>query len=221
VKDGEGFLSRHFERKLSLALTRHLVNGPMTPNQMSVLSILVGLSGAWCMGMGTRSWQVAGASLFLAHSILDGCDGEIARVKMQESRLGGMLDFWGDNVVHSAVFGAIAWDWAARADAGWPLLLGALAVGGTFASATLIWHFTLRTHREEGPLYTSVSTGREKGAFVRLADFLTRRDFIYLVLLLALVGHLDWFLLAGAFGTPSFALGLAWTYRRDKFYSCA
>ena len=39
-----------------------------------------------------------------AHSILDGCDGELARLKFQESRWGGILDFWGDNVVHSVIF---------------------------------------------------------------------------------------------------------------------
>src|SRR2546426_3192414 len=38
----------------------------------------------------------------LAHSILDGCDGELARLKFQHSRWGAVLDFWCDNVVHVA-----------------------------------------------------------------------------------------------------------------------
>ncbi len=56
-------------------------------------------------------WQTVGALLFLAHSILDGCDGELARLKFQESRFGGIIDYWGDNVVHIAVFACMAVGW--------------------------------------------------------------------------------------------------------------
>src|SRR5574337_1058033 len=35
IKDTEGFMSRHVERKISLAVTRRLVRTDMTPNQMT------------------------------------------------------------------------------------------------------------------------------------------------------------------------------------------
>jgi glycerol-3-phosphate acyltransferase PlsY len=63
----------------------------------------------------------------------------------------------------------------------------------------------MRSGRGGGPLFTSVSSSPEKSRTAQIMDFLSRRDFIYLVVLLAILGHLDWFLYAGAVGTPVFA----------------
>ena len=129
IKDEEGFMSRHVERKISLAITRLLVRTSITPNAMTLVSVAIGLVGAACFLVWSRPWHVAGALLFLSHSILDGCDGEIARLKFLESRWGGLLDFWGDNVVHAAVFTGIGIGWS-RAGGGWPpLALAALSQG--------------------------------------------------------------------------------------------
>jgi hypothetical protein len=108
VKDSEGFMSRHLERKISLAVTRKLVETRITPNAMTLVSLGIGLVGASFFVLPPGPGHVVGSLLFWLHSVLDGCDGELARLKFAESRWGGLLDFWGDNVVHSAVFSAIA-----------------------------------------------------------------------------------------------------------------
>ncbi len=212
VKETEGFMSRHVERRLSLALSKRLVNTAVTPNQITLISVLIGLAGALMIAMGGRWWQTAGALLFLAHSILDGCDGEIARIKFTESRLGGIMDFWGDNVVHAAVFYATGHAWWTATGSPWPLVLAGLAVAGTVASAALIYLKTMRAQKGGGPLYTSVSADGSHSSVVRVADYLSRRDFIYLVVILAAFGHLNWFLVLTAIGAPAFALVLARLY---------
>jgi phosphatidylglycerophosphate synthase len=208
VKDTEGFMSRHFERKVSLAISRRLASTSVTPNAMTLFSVAVGLAGAPFFLTPARGPETAGAVLFLFHSILDGCDGELARLKFQESRSGGVLDFWGDNVVHCAVFAAMAVGWARLAGAAWPLLLGACAVAGTLGSAFFVFRRTMSgaAHRE-GPLYTSVAT---QGATTlsRIADALSRRDFIYLVLILSAFGKARWFLALAAVGAPLYLLAL-------------
>ncbi len=217
IKDTEGFMSRHVERKISTAISKHLVNTPVTPNQMTVFSLLVGLAGAACIYKGQWVCQVIGALLFLAHSILDGCDGEIARIKFMESRFGGILDFWGDNLVHAAVFWAIGQAWHSVTGGVLPLLLAWIAVISTFGSAGLIYFRTMHTRkRDDGPMYTSVSASREKNSITRIADFLSRRDFIYLVLILAIFGHLDWFLILAGIGSPLFFMTLIWLYMKEK-----
>src|SRR5438046_831238 len=78
-----------------------------------------------------RRWpgsQPVGALLCLTPSRLDGCDGELARLRFLESRRGAILDFWGDNLVHVAVFGCIAVGWALVTGAAWPLALGAVTI---------------------------------------------------------------------------------------------
>ncbi len=206
VKDTEGFMSRHVERKLSLAVSRRLAATTVTPNAMTLLSVAIGLFGATFFLDATAASQTTGALLFLLHSILDGCDGEIARLKFQESRWGGLLDFWGDNVVHVAVFSAIAAGWSRAVGAAWPLAFGALAVGGTLASAFLVYSRTMAAPRE-GPLYTSVATA-DHTRLSRAADALSRRDFIYLVLILSAFGKAAWFLVLTAVGAPVYFLVL-------------
>src|SRR2546430_17102958 len=129
-------MSRHVERRISLALTRRLVGTRVTPDAMTLVSVGIGLVGAAFFLSVSPAFQLTGALLFLAHSILDGCDGELARLKFLESRRGAILDFWGDNVVHVAVFSAIAVGWALRTGSPWPLALGGLAVAAPLSNAT-------------------------------------------------------------------------------------
>jgi len=214
VKATEGWMALHINRKVSLAVTRRLMRTAVTPNHMTGVSMLLGLMGAGCFTYPAHGMQILGALLFLSHSILDGCDGELARLKFMESRLGGVLDFWSDNIVHIAVFAAMGAAWiAVSPDSIWPWLCAALAVTGTATSAALVYVHTMHTEKKAGPLYTSVSTSQRKSAMVRLADLLSRRDFIYLVLLLAMLNHTHWFLIMTAIGAPIYALlliGIIW-----------
>lgn len=220
VKDTEGFMSKHFERKISLFVTRFLVMTPITPNAMTILSSGIGAFGALFFISPEKWYHVAGALLFWLHSILDGCDGEIARLKFLESRWGGLLDFWGDNVVHCAVFSCIAVGLYRFSGAEYAALLGVLAVTGTLVSAGLVYWQTLRPKKEGGPLFTSVAASnsvKTVGAAERIADFLARRDFIYLVIVLAAVGRIEWFLWMSAAGSPLYALALIGFHARAAF----
>jgi phosphatidylglycerophosphate synthase len=170
---------------------------------MSVVMIAVGVLAAPFFLSARPSWQVAGALLFLSHSILDGCDGELARLKFLESNRGARIDFWGDNIVHCAVFLCLAAGWSTHIAARWPLALGALVVGSTLAAAALL------QPAAAGP----PTAARAPGAPRRLVDALTNRSFIYLIVGLAVAGRAWWFLVPAAIGTPVF-VGLAlWTRR--------
>ncbi len=203
----DGFMTRTVERPLSTRLTRRLARTAITPNQMTLASAAIGLAAAPFFLSATPLWQTVGALLFVAHAILDGCDGELARLKFQESRWGGVLDFWGDNVVHAAIFAAMALGWSRAAGESWPLALGAAAVAGTLGSAGFVYWRVMRPKRGAGPLYSSVSRA-PSGRFVALLDALSRRDFIYLVLALSVFGKATWFLALAAVGAPLFLLML-------------
>ena len=202
IKDTEGFMSRHVERRISLAITRRLVGTRITPNQMTLVSLSIGLLGAPFFLSAEPLHQLIGALLFLTHSILDGCDGELARLKFQESPAGARLDFWGDNLVHVAVFGCMAMGWSQAEASRWPLLLGALAITGTAASAYLVAH-------RDGAAAAAGPPGR-------LADAVANRDFIYVVLLLACFGRAHWFLILVALGTPIFMMLVRWGAGRRR-----
>ncbi|PYM50194.1 MAG: hypothetical protein DME16_07080 [Candidatus Rokuibacteriota bacterium] len=206
IKDSEGFMSRHVERRISLAVTRRLVGTRVTPNLMTMVSLCIGLSGAPFFLSGEPALQLAGAALFLLHSILDGCDGELARLKFHESRFGAALDFWGDNAVHVAVFSCMALGWSVRVGAAWPLLLGTVACASTLLAATA----------EAPHLLTPAVPGAPRSAGARLADALAHRDFIYVVIVLAAFGQAAWFLFPVAIGTPLFVLVRLWADRPGR-----
>ena len=84
---GDGFISRHINRKISLRLSELLVNR-ITPNQATLLSFFVGILSALTVFI---SVPLAGIAYQIS-SILDGIDGEIARASMRTSRFGGWLD---------------------------------------------------------------------------------------------------------------------------------
>ncbi|MCW5698886.1 MAG: CDP-alcohol phosphatidyltransferase family protein [Rhodospirillales bacterium] len=210
IKDTEGFMSRHVERPISLAITRRLCRTAITPNAMTLISVGVGLLSAPFFLSGQAIWQTVGALLFLAHSILDGCDGELARLTYRESRWGGLLDFWGDNIVHVAVFGAMMIGAGMQTGSWWPYAAGASAVLTSAISAALVYWCTMRPKVGAGPLFTSVSRadGADGTPLRRILDALTRRDFIYLILVLAVFGKAAWFLILAGIGAPIFLIAL-------------
>jgi phosphatidylglycerophosphate synthase len=207
VKKEDGLLTRLISRRISLAVTRRLARTRITPNAMTLVCVALGLAAAVCFAFPERAWQIAGGVLFLLHSILDGCDGELARLKFQESRFGGVLDFWGDNLVHVAIFGAFGIAWSNAIDESWPLVLGAMAVSGTILCAGFIYTYAMRPRPGGGPLLTTVSPSKQS-RLSQVLDALSRRDFIYFVMILALFGKAYWFLAPASVGTLGFFVAL-------------
>jgi phosphatidylglycerophosphate synthase len=139
------------------------------------------------------------------HSIVDGCDGELARLKFQESKFGGLLDFWGDNIVHVAIFGCIAAGWALASTETWPLWLGGAAIAGTLASAGFVHWSQGRGNERSGPLFTSLASSRDH-SLGRALDAMSSREFIYVTPVLTLLGKASWILILGSVGGPIFFL---------------
>ena len=204
IKDTEGFMSRHFERRISLALTRRLVWTSVTPNSITLACLAIGLAGAPFFLSSAPGLQLTGALLFLLHSILDGCDGEIARLKFLESPGGAVLDFWGDNTVHVAVFGCMAAGWSFSAHSAWPLSLGAVAIASSLFATFVVAPHIVRP------------SGGPRSAGARTTDALANRDFIYLIVALSLFGKAGWFIVFVAIGTPIFVLVRLWADRAQK-----
>lgn len=220
VKGTDGFMARHFDRRISLAVTRLLLDTRVTPNQMTLASTAIGLAGAGLLSAGSYAAGVAGALLVWLHSTLDGCDGELARLRFQESPFGGVLDFWGDNLVHVTLFMCLGAGVSRAVGALWPAALGLAASASAAASAALAYVHSKRKARAAGPFFSGMTevSANAAGGEKRLAaleDTLAQRDFIYLLVLLAAAGRLSWFLWASAVGSPIFLGGLLWL-RRDR-----
>jgi hypothetical protein len=103
-----GFIARFINKKISFRLTRYLlVYLPFTPNMVTLFAGLVGLYGAFLISTGTQSNVLMGFLLAQAQSILDGCDGELARVRFQQTSIGEWLDTIVDDFLNLALVLAI------------------------------------------------------------------------------------------------------------------
>jgi hypothetical protein len=95
-KSRDGFVSRYLNRPISRTVSQFLLKTSMTPNLWTVLITAFPLIGFLFLIRGTYLGFVIGALLFNLHSILDGCDGEIARAKYLDSEKGPGVDAIGD-----------------------------------------------------------------------------------------------------------------------------
>jgi len=99
-KDIDGLVSTWVNRHISLAISRRIVNFSITPNQITVFAILLGILASFIASSGNYFEVLVGASMLQISSIIDGVDGEIARMRVQGSVLGEWLDTIGDDVVN-------------------------------------------------------------------------------------------------------------------------
>jgi 1L-myo-inositol 1-phosphate cytidylyltransferase / CDP-L-myo-inositol myo-inositolphosphotransferase len=110
VKREDGPVSRYLNRPLSTRLS--MLISPLRPNPdlLSGLALCVGLLGAWLLARGEG---VAGGLVVWAGSVLDGMDGEAARLQVRDSPGGALLDGVLDRLADTAVLAGLAM-WAIR-----------------------------------------------------------------------------------------------------------
>jgi phosphatidylglycerophosphate synthase len=191
-REGDSVLVRMLDRRLSRLLTKRLMRTSATPNQITLAAAAVGIMGAFFLAQPSRVWQVLGSLLFLLSTIMDGCDGEIARLTFQESAFGAKLDLIMDNVVHLVLFPSIALGLYRREYDTLYFVLGGLTLGGILVSIAVYLPYLLRQQQMHGTL-------------IRLYAHLASRDFAYVLPVLALIDRLQWFLWATTIGTYLFA----------------
>lgn len=106
-KSFEGPVDRFFNSHFSRPITTALMRTSIRPNHITLVATLIGLAGAAYLLRGNWMAYAIGGTLLEIQCILDSCDGEIARLKYQGSRLGQWLDTITDGILDN-VFVACA-----------------------------------------------------------------------------------------------------------------
>ncbi len=131
-KTNDGPVSRYLNRPISALLSRQLVKLPVTPNQISLFSFLCSLLAAGLFASGGYLTLLLGGVLAQFASIVDGCDGEVARLKYQGSDFGGWFDAVLDRYADAFLLFGLTWHLLAIEQSGWVLLAGFMAIIGSF-----------------------------------------------------------------------------------------
>lgn len=105
----EGVAFRFFSRPLASFILYHIQHGKITPNQVTILSLIVGLAGSavHCFWL-TYAGLLVGAALFMMAHMLDALDGQLARHRKAGSVIGMYFDFFIDELKAYFVFLSIA-----------------------------------------------------------------------------------------------------------------
>jgi len=219
-KSSDTWVARSVDRRVSLWLTRRLVEFSVTPNQITIAATLLGLLGAALLLVGTYFSQLIGALLLTASIIGDGCDGEVARIKFMESEFGRKLDFFLDNVVNVAAIFSVGAGYAWQS--GESFYFYASVVNGLAAAAAVLPVYSLFFREAKQAVRLDLPAARDPSrswTAVDLIEGIAGRDFAYLILVLALFGRAHWFALACLAGILVFLAAVVILVVRDRFGS--
>ena len=188
-----------WDQRAARILVGPLVRSRITPNQLTVLALIVALVGASLLAVGGEAihW---GAGLFVLSRFLDHFDGELARQKAMTSRLGYYLDYAAGGLSYSTLFAGLG---AAFRDG--PLGDGAIALGLAAAAAAMacvVLNLGIDKARDDIDTDSGEAVGYPGFAGFELEDG------IYLLAPITWLGWLHPFFIAAAVGAVVYGL---WT----------
>jgi CDP-L-myo-inositol myo-inositolphosphotransferase len=96
----DGLIARHLNRRLSLRLSGKLANWGVTPVQVTLFAFFMSLLSGLLFALGS---PLAGGLMAQAGSVVDGMDGEIARMRGLTSRFGAFTDSLLDRLGDGAI----------------------------------------------------------------------------------------------------------------------
>lgn len=185
-----------WDQRLARGLVKPLVRTPVTPNQVTVFTIAVALTGAALMAAREFDW---GAGLFVLARFLDHFDGELARQKNMKSKLGYYLDYAAGAISYGALFLCLGIGFRDAWLGGWSIALG----GAGTASAVIAMALNLDIDRH---------TAEEEGDAIGYPGFagFELEDGIYLLAPVTWLGFLEPFFVAAGVGATLYTV---WTLR--------
>jgi CDP-L-myo-inositol myo-inositolphosphotransferase len=105
----DGPISRKLNRPLSTRLTMAIAPFRLSPTLLTFAAFLVGVYAAWSLSAGRA---VVGGLMAQLNSVLDGIDGETARLQFRSSKAGARLDATADRMIDAAIVAGVGlWIW--------------------------------------------------------------------------------------------------------------
>ncbi len=187
-KASDGPVSRWLNRPLSLRLSRLLARTAVTPNQVTIAAFLLSLLAAALFAAGGYPALAAGGLLAQAASVIDGCDGELARLKLMGSERGAWLDAVLDRYADGLMIFGLTWHLTGGGGPPAAWLAGFAALIGSFVlSYTAGKHDQLLRRQVPGRQAAGFRMGRDVRLLVIAAGALLNQVLPALVLIAVLM----------------------------------
>jgi len=179
IKPTDGPISRYINRRISTKISKFLVKTSISPNVISIISFTISMLSAFLFSFGQWIYVALGALLAQISSIVDGCDGEVARLKFRESEYGAWMDSVLDRYADSAIILGMTYGCFMSFGKTMVWLAGFLAVVGSLLNSytAIKYDQIIRKRREK------IRFGRDIRLFLITIGGLANQTFLTLLLL--------------------------------------
>ena len=181
-KSNDGPVSRYLNRPISNRITKQIANFPVKPNHISLVSFLLSLLAAIIIAFKGYSFLVLGALLAQLSSILDGCDGEVARLKNITSKYGGWFDQILDRYADLLLITGLTFHTYYLHQSLYVFLIGILAIGGS-----LILSYSAIVYDPASKNIQKFRMGRDVRIFIILIGSIANFPYVTLLFLALLM----------------------------------
>lgn len=189
-----------WDQRIARVLVKPLVNSPITPNQLTVVTLAVALFGAGLLAEGSVAYADWGAGVFVLARFMDHFDGELARQKGMTSRLGYYLDYLSGALSYGALFICIGIGLRDSSLGPWAIALGLVGTGSAILSMVL--NLGIDKHLK-------ADAGKDAIGYPGFAGF-ELEDGIYLLAPITWFGLLMPFFVLAAIGSAVYCLWTCW-----------
>ncbi len=197
-----------WDQRAARVLVRPLVRSPVTPNQLTVATLVVALAGAWLLAQGEAAAANWGAGLFVLARFLDHFDGELARQKKMSSRLGYYLDYLSGAMSYGVFFLCVGIGLSGGMLGPWAMVLGAAGCASAIVSM-----FTNLGIDKASAEVTVAGTAGDATGYPGWAGF-ELEDGIYLVAPITWAGWLEYFFIPCGIGAAVYCFWTCWSLLR-------
>jgi CDP-L-myo-inositol myo-inositolphosphotransferase len=187
IKRTDGPVSRFLNRPVSLIISKLLVKTKIRPNLISFVSFLFCVFSAFFFSIGNYILLIIGGVLAQFSSIVDGCDGEVARLTFQESDYGAWFDAVLDRYADAFLLFGLTYHVYSLSGNHLSLLIGFMAILGTFMNSYTADKYDGFMKRKLGAGEHYFRMGRDMRMFIIFIGALINQPLLILVIIAILM----------------------------------
>jgi 1L-myo-inositol 1-phosphate cytidylyltransferase / CDP-L-myo-inositol myo-inositolphosphotransferase len=181
-------IDRYIIRKISGFISGFLSRTPVTPNQVTIISLILGIISGVFFSLGEYTYTITAGLLYFLSTVFDQCDGEVARLKQMETEFGRKLDIIVDAIVNAVIVIGITIAVYTKIGSVLVIIAGFFAMTGITISLLLATYFNHDSKKDTGAK--------------EMLDKLNNKDFFYIIMLASVIfNQMIWFLMIMAIGT--------------------
>ncbi|MCD6257134.1 NTP transferase domain-containing protein [Candidatus Aerophobetes bacterium] len=180
IKPTDGPVSRHINRPVSTRISKLLVKTGIKPDLISSLSFAICLLSAFLFSFGDYLHIIVAGLLSQFSSIIDGCDGEVARLKFQQTNYGAWFDAVLDRYADAMIILGIVYGWWSLHGKVEVWIAGFIALIGSFMNSyTAIKYDAIFKKNKTG----KIRFGRDVRLFLIMLGALLNQMYYILIIL--------------------------------------